>query len=54
MKKEHKIILGLALIAVGGWMYWQSQQPKAVATTATPSTTTPPASFSGEVGNVQK
>jgi hypothetical protein len=43
MKKQTKMLLGLGIVAVAGYLYWKSKQTK---------TTTK--SFSGVVGNVYK
>ena len=34
MKKQTKILLGVAVLGVAGYLYWQSKQPKKAATTA--------------------
>ena len=31
MTKNNKILLGVAVLAVGGYAYWKSKQPKKVA-----------------------
>lgn len=35
MKKNHKILLGVALLGIGGYMYMKSKQPKKTAGFAT-------------------
>lgn len=54
MNKQTKLFLGVGIVAVAGYLYWKSTQPKKAAFLATPNTPIFKASYSGSVGNVTK